>query len=65
MSTKPPALELPVHEVGKAPWSEKAKEIEKKVRDQLAAPPKTQSAKGRKTRRRHRRGKKSKYTRRR
>ncbi len=65
MSTRPPALELPVYEVGKAPWSAKAKEMEKKVREQLAAPPKNQSAKGRKTRRHRRRGKKSKSTRRR
>ncbi len=65
MSTKPPAYDLPVHKVGEAPWSPAAKEMEKKVREQLAAPPKKQSAKGRKTRRHRRRAHKSKYTRRR
>ena len=65
MSGKPPALNLPVYEVGKASWSPAAKEMEKKLREQLSAPPKNQSAKGRKTRRHRRRAHKSKYTRRR
>ena len=51
MSGKPPALELPVHKVGEAPWSAKAKELEEKARKQLAAPPSSVSGKGRRTRR--------------
>ena len=65
LSGKPPALDLPVYEVGRAPWSPAAKEMEKRLRERLSAPPKNPSGKGRKTRRHHRRGKKSKYTRRR
>lgn len=64
--SKPPAYNLPVHKVGEAPWSSHAAKLLEDLKKREASVYKANipSGKGRKTRR-HIRGKKSKYTRRR